>query len=147
MSFGLCPSSVCVRLVFFRTPDDGRSVIHLFQNPLKLYFFFHGRQPCVQPPAWRTSLYLRSPVTGWPVIPPDNQMFKHFCWQHILIFYVFIFHYLTIWYILLHLHPLLGYGLVHKFPRRQILGKQSVARLRNNRWGCFLCCLRQATVE
>jgi hypothetical protein len=34
--------------------------------------------------------------------------------------------------ILLHVHPLLGNGLVNKFPRRQILGKQSVARLRNN---------------
>jgi hypothetical protein len=35
-------------------------------------------------------------------------------------------------YILLHVHPLLGNGLVNKFPRKQILGKQSVARLRNN---------------
>jgi hypothetical protein len=34
--------------------------------------------------------------------------------------------------VLLHVHPLLGRGLVNKFPRRQILGKQSVARLRNN---------------
>jgi hypothetical protein len=32
----------------------------------------------------------------------------------------------------LHVHLLLGNGLVKKFPRRQILGKQSVARLRNN---------------
>jgi hypothetical protein len=31
---------------------------------------------------------------------------------------------------LLHVHQLLG-----KFPRRQILGNKSVARLRNNRWG------------
>jgi hypothetical protein len=38
--------------------------------------------------------------------------------------------------ILLHVHPLLGNGLVNKFPRRQILGKQFVARLRNNRRGC-----------
>jgi hypothetical protein len=36
-------------------------------------------------------------------------------------------------YILLHVHPLLGNVLVNEFPRRQILGKQSVARLRNNR--------------
>jgi hypothetical protein len=35
--------------------------------------------------------------------------------------------------LLLHVHPLLGNGLVNKFPRRQILGKQSVARSRNNR--------------
>jgi hypothetical protein len=35
--------------------------------------------------------------------------------------------------ILLHVHPLLGNGLVNKFPRRQILGKQSVGKLRNNR--------------
>jgi hypothetical protein len=35
--------------------------------------------------------------------------------------------------ILLHAHPLLGSVLVNKFPRRQIVGKQSVARLRNNR--------------
>jgi hypothetical protein len=34
---------------------------------------------------------------------------------------------------LLHVHPLLGNVLVNKFPRRQILGKQSVARLRNNK--------------
>jgi hypothetical protein len=33
---------------------------------------------------------------------------------------------------MLHVHPLLGNGLVDKFQRRQILGKQSVARLRNN---------------
>jgi hypothetical protein len=35
--------------------------------------------------------------------------------------------------ILLLVHPLVGNGLVNKFPRRQIFGKQSVARLRNNR--------------
>jgi hypothetical protein len=35
--------------------------------------------------------------------------------------------------LLLHLHQLLGNGLVNKFPRRQILGKESVAGLRNNR--------------
>jgi hypothetical protein len=35
--------------------------------------------------------------------------------------------------VLLHVRPLLGNGLVNKFPRRQILVKQSVARLRNNR--------------
>jgi hypothetical protein len=34
--------------------------------------------------------------------------------------------------ILLHVHPLLGNGLVNKFPRSQILAKQSVARLHNN---------------
>jgi hypothetical protein len=39
-------------------------------------------------------------------------------------------------YILLHVHPLLGNVLVNKFPRRQVLGKQSVARLRNNRGSC-----------
>jgi hypothetical protein len=33
---------------------------------------------------------------------------------------------------MLHVHPLLDNGLVNKFPRRQILGKQSVAGLRNN---------------
>jgi hypothetical protein len=32
----------------------------------------------------------------------------------------------------LHVHSLLGNGFVNKFPQRQILGKQSVARLRNN---------------
>jgi hypothetical protein len=37
----------------------------------------------------------------------------------------------------LHVHPLLGNRLVNKFPRRQILGKQSVDRLRNNRGGLF----------
>jgi hypothetical protein len=35
--------------------------------------------------------------------------------------------------ILLHVHPLLGNVLVNKFSRRPILGKQSVAMLRNNR--------------
>jgi hypothetical protein len=34
---------------------------------------------------------------------------------------------------MLHVHPYLGNGLVNKFPRRQVLGKQSVARLCNNR--------------
>jgi hypothetical protein len=33
---------------------------------------------------------------------------------------------------MLHVHPLLGNESVIKFPRRQILGKQSVAWLRNN---------------
>jgi hypothetical protein len=37
---------------------------------------------------------------------------------------------------MLHVHPLLGNGLVKKFPRRQILGRQSVTRLRNNRGRC-----------
>jgi hypothetical protein len=35
--------------------------------------------------------------------------------------------------ILLHVHPLLGNVLVNKFLRSQIRGKQSVARLCNNR--------------
>jgi hypothetical protein len=38
-------------------------------------------------------------------------------------------------YILLHELPLIGNGLANKFPGRQILGKESVTRLRNNRWG------------
>jgi hypothetical protein len=36
-------------------------------------------------------------------------------------------------FILLHVHPLLGNEFANKFKRRQILGKLSVARLRNNR--------------
>jgi hypothetical protein len=43
--------------------------------------------------------------------------------------------------ILLHVHPLLGNVFVNKFPRKQILGKQSVARLRKNR-GCCVFCVR-----
>jgi hypothetical protein len=39
--------------------------------------------------------------------------------------------------VLLHVHPLLGNELVNEFLRRQILGKQSVARLQNNRGGCI----------
>jgi hypothetical protein len=39
--------------------------------------------------------------------------------------------------ILLHVHPLLGSGLAKKFPRRQILGKQSVPRSRNNRMNVY----------
>jgi hypothetical protein len=35
--------------------------------------------------------------------------------------------------VLLHVHPLLGNVLVNKFPRTQILGKESIVRLRNNR--------------
>jgi hypothetical protein len=38
--------------------------------------------------------------------------------------------------ILLHVHTLLGNVLVNKFPRRQFLGKVSVARLRNKRGTC-----------
>jgi hypothetical protein len=38
-------------------------------------------------------------------------------------------------YILLHVCPLLGNGLVNIFPRRQILGEESVARLSNNTGG------------
>jgi hypothetical protein len=34
-------------------------------------------------------------------------------------------------------HPLLGNGLVNKLPRRQILGKQSVDRSRNNRTNVY----------
>jgi hypothetical protein len=47
-------------------------------------------------------------------------------------------------YILFHVHPLLGSGLVNKFPRRQILDKQSVARL-HNKWGCvfYAVCAKQ----
>jgi hypothetical protein len=37
---------------------------------------------------------------------------------------------------MLHVHPLLGNVLVNKFPRRQILGKQSVAGVRNNVTSC-----------
>jgi hypothetical protein len=40
--------------------------------------------------------------------------------------------------ILLHVHPLLG----NELPRRYILGKGSVARLRKNRWGCVLYVVR-----
>jgi hypothetical protein len=36
-------------------------------------------------------------------------------------------------FILLYVHPLLGNIFVNKFPRRQILGKQTVVKLRNNR--------------
>jgi hypothetical protein len=36
-------------------------------------------------------------------------------------------------------HPLLGNRLINKFPRRQILGKQSVDKLCKNRGGCVLC--------
>jgi hypothetical protein len=45
-------------------------------------------------------------------------------------------------YVLLHAHPLLGSVLVNKFPRRPILGKQSVARLLNNSRGCVLYVVR-----
>jgi hypothetical protein len=38
--------------------------------------------------------------------------------------------------VLLHVPPLLGNVLVNKFPRRQILGKQSVASSRNNKGSC-----------
>jgi hypothetical protein len=44
--------------------------------------------------------------------------------------------------ILLHVHPLLGNVLVNRFPRRQILSKQCVARLRNNRGGCVFYVVR-----
>jgi hypothetical protein len=44
--------------------------------------------------------------------------------------------------ILIHVQPLLGNGLVSKFPRRQILGKQSVARPRNNRTNAYSSFLR-----
>jgi hypothetical protein len=33
---------------------------------------------------------------------------------------------------MLYVHPLLGNGLIKQFLRRQIIGKQSIARLRNN---------------
>jgi hypothetical protein len=39
--------------------------------------------------------------------------------------------------ILLNVHQLLGNGLVNKFSRRQILGKQSVARSGNNRTNVY----------
>jgi hypothetical protein len=43
---------------------------------------------------------------------------------------------------MLYVRPLLGNVLVNKFPRRQILGKQSVAKLRNNRGGCVFFVVR-----
>jgi hypothetical protein len=45
-------------------------------------------------------------------------------------------------YILLHVHSLLGNVLINKFPRREILGKQSVAMLRNNKEGCVFYVVR-----
>jgi hypothetical protein len=36
----------------------------------------------------------------------------------------------------LNVHPLLGKGLINKLPQRQILGKESVARPRNNLGSC-----------
>jgi hypothetical protein len=45
-------------------------------------------------------------------------------------------------YILLHVHPLLGNELVNEFPRRQIFGKQSFARLHNNRGDCVFYVVR-----
>jgi hypothetical protein len=47
----------------------------------------------------------------------------------------------TIW-ILLYVRSLLGNVLVNKFPRKQILGNQSVASLRNNGWGCVFYIVR-----
>jgi hypothetical protein len=38
--------------------------------------------------------------------------------------------------VFLHVYPLLGNVLVNKFPRRQILGKESVDRSRNSRGSC-----------
>jgi hypothetical protein len=43
---------------------------------------------------------------------------------------------------MLHVHELLGNVLVNKFSRREILGKQSVARLCNNRRGCVFYVVR-----
>jgi hypothetical protein len=40
------------------------------------------------------------------------------------------------YFLLLHVHPLLGNVLINKFSRIQILGKQSVVRLRSNRGSC-----------
>jgi hypothetical protein len=40
---------------------------------------------------------------------------------------------ISLWFILWHVNALPGNGLVSKFPRRQILGKQSFGRLCNNR--------------
>jgi hypothetical protein len=37
---------------------------------------------------------------------------------------------------------LLGNGLVKEFPRTEILGKESIARLRNNRGGCVFYVIR-----
>jgi hypothetical protein len=50
--------------------------------------------------------------------------------------------------VLLYVHPMLGNVLVNKFPRRQILGKQSVARLHNNRWGYvfYAVCAKQQRI-
>jgi hypothetical protein len=43
--------------------------------------------------------------------------------------------------ILLYVQPLLANVLVRKFPRRQVICKQSIVRLRNNK-GSFVFCLR-----
>jgi hypothetical protein len=78
--------------------------------------------------------------------------------------------FIDLYRILRHVNSLLGNGLVNNFPRRQILGKQSVARLSNNsnnrtavsvrrsvntsfrmlqqyKGNCFLCGPRQAIVR
>jgi hypothetical protein len=43
---------------------------------------------------------------------------------------------------MLYVYPLLGNMLLNKFLRRQILGKESVARLYNNRGDCVLYVVR-----
>jgi hypothetical protein len=45
----------------------------LWISQLQFYFTGQGRQPCVQPPNWRTrSPYVYPPVTGWPSYIPGT---------------------------------------------------------------------------
>jgi hypothetical protein len=51
------------------------SSFHFFGFRNNILFTEQGRQPCVQPPTWRTrSLYLCPPVTQWPSYTPGNRV-------------------------------------------------------------------------
>jgi hypothetical protein len=51
------------------------SGFHLFGFRNIFFFTEQGRQPCVQPPIWKTrSLYLCSPVTVWPSYTPRHRV-------------------------------------------------------------------------
>jgi hypothetical protein len=62
-------------ITFIRRFCQIASGFHLFAFRNSNCFTEQGRQPFVQPPAWRTrSLYLYPPGTGWPSYTPRHRV-------------------------------------------------------------------------
>jgi hypothetical protein len=62
-------------MIFFRRFCQFVSGFHVFGFLNSYFFTEQGRQPCLQPPTWRTrALYLYPPVTGWLSYAPRHRV-------------------------------------------------------------------------